>query len=110
MTSHFKDSPMEDSIEWLVSNAENLAAAKSELTYMEEYRKTIEAMLMGEARADSMAARKMHALASPRYVEHLAKIRQAVFKYEKLRHEAEGHKARIDVWRTTQATLRSAGV
>ncbi len=93
-------------IDYLLKNASKYAEAKAARVYLEEYRKSKKALLMAECRAEAANAREQYAYAHADYVALLDGIKAAVEVEEKLRWEMVAAQARIDVWRSQEASNR----
>lgn len=99
-----------EAIDYMVSKAKEFAKAKSDRTYMEEYRKTLKAELCKDALArgfEAVNAQEREAYSDPTYKTHLQAIREAVKEEEYLRWMLIAAQARIDVWRSQEASNRS---
>ena len=97
-------------IEYIYANGAKYAQAKAELTYLEEFRKSKKALLMKTAivnGAKSVAAAEMEAYADSEYIELLRGIQSATEKAEALKWHIVAAQARIDVWRSTEASNRA---
>jgi hypothetical protein len=76
---------------------------------MEEYRKTLKAKLMKEALANgarSAATAEMEAYADVAYEEHLQALKQSVENPEGFRGAKASAQARVEVWRSLEASNR----
>jgi hypothetical protein len=100
-----------DAVDYIYSHGQKYAQAKGELTYLEEFRKSKKAMLMKTALADqrakSAAAAEMEAYADVEYVELLKGIAAATEAAEGLRWGLVAAQARVDVWRSLEASNRT---
>jgi len=99
-----------EAIDYMVSKAKEYAKAKSDRTYMEEYRKTIKAELCKDALArgiEAVNAQEREAYSHPSYKAHLEAIRESVEKEEYLKWMLVAAQARIDVWRSQEASNRA---
>ena len=97
-------------VDYLYTHGQKYAQAKANLTYMEEYRKTLKAMLMKQAIVDgckSSAAAEMEAYADPKYKQHLEDLKTAVEAAEGLRWGLVSAQARVEVWRSMEASNRA---
>ena len=86
------------------------AKAKSDRIYCEEYRKSLKSMLMKDALAaghNAANAQEREAYASDEYIRHLKALREAVEIEENLRWLLIAAEARIEVWRSQEASKRS---
>lgn len=84
-----------------------LAAAKANRIYLEEYRKSLKALLMKDSQAKTAVDREADAYADPRYTEHLQGLREAVEAEERLRWVMVTHSAAVEVWRSQEASVRA---
>ena len=91
-------------------NAPALARAKAERVYLEEYRKSLKAILMQKAQqagAKSSAEQERDAYAHNDYQIHLAALRDAVEAEELLRWRMVKDQAAIEVWRSQESSARA---
>ncbi len=88
-------------------NAPKLAKAKAERVYMEEYRKTLKALLMRESTAKSMAEQERDAYAHDTYITHIKGLQAAVEAEELLRWRMVTDQASVEVWRSQEASNRT---
>ena len=99
-----------DAVDYLYTHGAKYAEAKAHRVYLEEYRKSQKAMLMKAAMADgrakTAAAAEVEAYAAPEYVEVLKGLQAAVEREEQLRWGLVSAQARIDVWRSNEASNR----
>jgi hypothetical protein len=94
-------------IDYIIKNAGRFAKAKSERIYIEEYRKSLKAILMKQSGQTVIAAQEREAYAHDDYAALLAGLREAVETEEKLRWDLIAAQARIEVWRSQEATNRT---
>jgi len=98
-----------DAIEYIFYHGKRFAKAKAERTYLEEYRKSLKAILMQEAQVDghqTAAAQEREAYADERYQTLLQGLKQAVEAEEEVRWGLVAAQARIDVWRSQESSKR----
>ena len=98
-----------DAIDYMIANSKRYAQAKANRTYLEEYRKTMKAELCKEALAagfEAVNAQEREAYADPEYKQHLLAIKAAIEEEERLRWMLVAAQARIDVWRSMEASNR----
>ena len=98
-----------DAVDYIYTHGQKYAEAKAEVTYMEEYRKSKKAMLMKTAMekgCKSAAAAEIEAYADVEYIEFLKGLRVAVEKAEGLRWGLVSAQARVEVFRTVEASNR----
>ncbi len=96
-----------EAINFMIKNAEAYAKAKAEVTYLEEFRKSKKAILFGSAVGNTIADRDNYAYAHPEYQELLKGLQEAVEKAEALKWMLVAAQARIDVWRSQEASNRA---
>lgn len=96
----------QSAIETMWKTAPRLAKAKGELTYMEEYRKSLKAILMKSSGEKTSAAQETEAYSHPDYIKHLAGLQAATEAFEALRWQMVALEAAVDVWRTQEASNR----
>ena len=87
--------------------APKLAQAKAERVYLEEYRKTLKALLMARSNAKTAAEREQQAYADPDYVAHIKGLSAAVEAEETLRWQMVTDQAAVEVWRSLEASNRA---
>jgi hypothetical protein len=99
-----------ESIDFMCRRAREYAIAKAERTYMEELRKTKKAELCKDALTkgfEAVNAQEREAYSDPSYKAHLVAIRDAIEEEEYLRWMLIAAQARIDVWRSQEASNRA---
>jgi hypothetical protein len=87
--------------------APKYAKAKGERIYLEEYRKTLKALLMKQSHEGSIGAQERDAYAHDTYKAHLDGLRAAVEVEETLRWRLVASQAAVDVWRSQEASNRA---
>jgi len=95
-----------EAINYMIKNAKAYAQAKAEVTYLEEFRKSKKAMLFSSAIGNTVADRENQAYSHPEYLAVLDGLKAAVEKAEGLRWMLVAAQARIDVWRSQEASNR----
>ena len=100
-----------DAVDYLYTHGRKYAEARAHRVYLEEYRKSLKAMCMKKALADgkakSAAAAEMEAYADESYIEFLKGLEAATEAEEALRWGLVSAQARIDVWRSQEASNRA---
>jgi hypothetical protein len=101
---------IDDAVNYLYTHGRKYAEAKGHRVYLEEYRKSQKAMLMKRAMtsgtAKTAAAAEIEAYSDPSYIEVLKGLEGAVEREEELRWGLISAQARIDVWRSNEASNR----
>jgi hypothetical protein len=102
-----------NSMDQLMTEYDNLceqyAEAKSHRVYLDEFRKSLHAILMKEAEvagAKTVSAQDRDAYAHERYQEHLKVLRDCVEREEKSRYHLKRIEMEYEIWRTQQANER----
>ena len=94
-------------VNYIIANAEKFAQAKSERIYLEEFRKTKKALLMGECAEKAVNAREQFAYSHPEYQELLTGLKEAIKSEETIKWHMEAARMRVDIWRSTEASNRN---
>lgn len=94
-------------VDYILKHAPTYAKARAERIYLEEYRKSLKAILFRKGGEGTMAERESFAYSHPEYLQLLEGIRAAVEEEEKLRWELVAAQARVEVWRSQEATNRA---
>ena len=98
-------------VDYMIAQSGEYAQAEANKIYMEEMRKTIKAEQMRAAETEgdykTAAMQEREAYASKRYKDHLEALKQAVEKRERLRWMLIAAQARIEVYRTQDASNRN---
>lgn len=93
-------------VDALITMAPQYAAAKARRVYMEEFRKSLKALIMKECQSLPISAQEREAYADPRYQGHLKALESAIEEEETLRWRLVAAEARIEVWRSQEASNR----
>jgi len=104
------DRDIHDAVDFLYTHGKKYAEAKAHRVYLEEYRKSLKSMIMKRAMQEgvkTVAAAEIEAYSDPEYVGLLAGLKEAVDNEEGLRWGLVSAQARIDVWRSTEASNRA---
>ena len=96
-------------LDFIRDNASEYAQAKANVIYMTEYRKTIKASLMASCSEKTESAKETFAYSHDDYKAHLRALEQAVAKCERLRWLMIAAEAKIEVWRSLEASARAEG-
>lgn len=82
------------------------AKAKAERVYIEQFRKSKKALLMGECKETTAVAREQYAYAHPEYIALLESLKAATALEEKTKWSLEKFKIEFSHWQTLQANDR----
>ena len=96
-------------VDYILANAQKFAKAKAERIYLEEYRKSLKALLMKRSLEETIGAQEREAYAHEEYRELLNGLKEAVETEEKLRWDLIAAQARVEIWRSEQANMRAEG-
>ena len=96
-----------DAIEYIFKYGKRHAKAKAERIYLEEYRKSLKAILMKRSLENTVNAQEREAYSDPEYTQHLRALQAAVETEEEVRWGLIAAQARIDVWRSQEASNRT---
>ncbi len=96
-----------EAINFMIKNAEAYAKAKANVTYLEQFRKSKKAIIFQNAFGNTIADKESFAYSHPEYLEVLDGLKQAVEEAERLRWMLVAAQARIDVWRSQEASNRN---
>ena len=97
-------------VDFIYTHGKKYAEAKAHLAYVEEFRKSKKAMLMKHAMTNGVktaAAAEIEAYSAMEYIEHLKAIEAATEQAEALRWALVAAQARVDVWRSLEASNRT---
>ena len=98
---------MDKAIEYIFMHGKKYAKSKAERIYLEEYRKSLKAILMKRSMETAVNAQEREAYSDKEYLELLNGLKVAVEHEEEERWGLVAAQARIDVWRTTEANNRN---
>ena len=96
-------------VDYILANASKFAKAKAERVYIEEYRKSLKALLMKRSLEETIGAQEREAYAHDEYKQLLQGLKAAVEVEEKLRWDLIAAQARVEIWRSEQANMRAEG-
>lgn len=95
-----------DAIDFMIKNAKAYAQAKANVTYLEQFRKSKKALLFANAIGNTIADKEAFAYSHPEYLKMLNGLKKAVEEAERLRWMLVAAQARVDVWRSQEASNR----
>jgi len=96
-----------EAINYMIRHSAEYAQAKAQVTYLEEFRKSKKAMLFAGAIGNTIADKDNFAYSHPEYLAVMDGLKEAVEKAETLRWMLVAAQARIDVWRSQEASNRN---
>lgn len=96
---------VEKALDFIRDHADKLAQAKGKRVYLEQYRKSLKALLMN--RVDGAEhVRSSYAYSHQDYLDNLTALKYAVENEEGLRWKMIAAQAKIEVWRSQEASSR----
>jgi hypothetical protein len=98
---------IDKALAYLRDNSEKDAQARAERFYMEEWIKTVRAQEQAKCEGMSIAASEVLARTSESYIRALDAYRTAVFEDERRRFLRCAAEAKIEAYRTQEATKRA---
>lgn len=104
------DKEIERAVWWLAQSAPQIAEARAEMVFADEYKKSLKAILMAECNETAANAREQFAYAHPKMLAHLQEIKRTVLNFEKLRAQREAASMKIGAWQTQSANYRGIKV
>lgn len=102
-----KPTDANDAIDFIYMNSKPFAQAKANRIYCEEFRKSKKALLMAQSTAEAANAREQYAYSHDEYLQLLEALKQAVEVEESLRWQMVAAQARVEVWRSEEASARA---
>jgi hypothetical protein len=93
-------------METIWSIAPKFAQAKGERVQVEEFRKSLKALLMKSSGVEAIGAQEREAYAHADYIAHLQGLQAAVEREEALKWRLIAAQAAIDIWRTQESSNR----
>ena len=96
-----------EAVNFLIKNAEAYAKAKANVVYLTEYRKTVKAIGFQRSLKNTVAEKEADAYTTEGYKDCCKGLKEAVEEAERLRWMLVAAQARIDVFRTLEASNRN---
>jgi len=96
-------------LDFMRDNAEALAEADKNLTYLIEFRKSKKAFLMIECSAKTESAKESYAYSHSEYIQVIQALADAKKEFVRLRWLMIASQAKIEVWRSLESSARAEG-
>lgn len=96
-----------EAINFMIKNAEAYAKAKAEVVYLTEHRKTVKAIGFQQSLKNTMAEKEADSYTTLEYKTCVNGLKEAVAEAEKLRWMLVAAQARVDCWRSMEASNRA---
>lgn len=100
------DESLEKALCFIRDKAGELAEAKANRVYLEQFRKSKKAILFSQSSAKTMAEKENYAYSHSEYLDVLNGLREAVAIEEKLKFQMVAAQLKIEVWRSKNANNR----
>jgi hypothetical protein len=94
-------------VEFIIKHSAEFAKAKSQRVYLEEFRRSKKSLLMSQSSDSTIGGQERDAYKHPEYLELLEGLKQAVEIEETLKWKLIAAQARIDIFRTMEASNRA---
>jgi hypothetical protein len=94
-------------VDYIIKHSREYAIAKANVVYMEQYRKTQKAICYQASTKTTIADKEADAYAHEEYIAVLDGLKEAVEDAEQLRWMLVAAQARIDIWRSQEASNRN---
>ncbi|RYF30672.1 MAG: hypothetical protein EOO23_04615 [Comamonadaceae bacterium] len=94
-------------VDFIIAQSSKFAMAKAQRVYLEEFRKSKKAILMGQSPAKSAVEREQYAYSHEDYIALLGGIKAAIEVEEDLKWKLTAAQLRVDIWRTKEASNRN---
>lgn len=94
-------------VEFIIKHSAEFAKAKSQRVYLEEFRKSKKSLLMSQSSDSTIGGQERDAYKHHEYLELLEGLKQAVEIEETLKWKLIAAQARIDIFRTMEASNRA---
>lgn len=104
MTEELRDPSK--AVDYILANAGKFAAAKAQRCYLEEFRKSKKALLMGQSPAKSAVEREQYAYAHEDYLGLLGGLKAAIEAEELIKWKMTAAQLEVEIWRTREASNR----
>ena len=94
-------------VDYIIKHSQEYALAKANVVYLEQFRKTQKAICFQASLRTTMAEKEADAYAHKDYIAVLDGLKDAVKAAEQLRWMLVAAQARIDIWRSQEASNRN---
>mgnify|MGYP003111327241 CR=1 FL=1 len=101
------DEEIQRALDYLRDSAVDAAQARANRIYMQEYSKSLKALIMREHLDLPVSAQEREACADHRYLTHLSAMQTAIKLDEQHRFLRVAAEAKIEAWRSLSANQRA---
>jgi hypothetical protein len=95
-----------EAINFMIKNATAYAQAKANVVYLTDYRKTVKSQGILRSKKNTVVEKEADAYTTVEYKECVEGLREAVEEAERLRWMLVAAQARVDCWRSLEASNR----
>lgn len=96
-----------EAVDYMIRHSKEYAIAKANVVYLEQFRKTQKAICFQSSLRSTMAEKEADAYAHKDYITVLDGLKDAVEAAERLRWMLVAAQARVDIWRSQEASNRN---
>lgn len=96
-----------EAVDYIIKHSQEYALAKANVVYLEQFRKTQKAICFQSSLRTTMAEKEADAYAHKDYIAVLDGLKDAVEAAERLRWMLVAAQARVEVWRSQEASNRN---
>lgn len=96
-----------EAINFMIKNAEAYAQAKANVVYLTEYRKTVKSQGILRSLKTTVVEKEADAYTTVEYKTCVDGLKEAVAEAERLRWMLVAAQARVDCWRSMEASNRA---
>ena len=93
-------------VDYIIKHSREYALAKANVVYLEQFRKTQKAICFQSSLRTTMAEKEADAYAHKDYIAVLDGLKDAVEAAERLRWMLVAAQARVEIWRSQEASNR----
>jgi hypothetical protein len=96
-----------EAINFMIKNSEAYALAKAQVVYLTEYRKSVKSQGILRSLKNTVVEKEADAYTTIEYKECVEGLKEAVAEAERLRWMLVAAQARVDCWRSMEASNRA---
>jgi hypothetical protein len=96
-----------EAINFMIKNSEAYAQAKAQVVYLTEYRKTVKSQGILRSLKTTVVEKEADAYTTVEYKTCVEGLKEAVAEAERLRWMLVAAQARVDCWRSMEASNRA---
>ena len=101
---------VEKAVDYLRDSSNEAAVATANRKYLDEFRKSLKALIMKEHLDKPVTAQEREAYSDKRYLKHLEALRDAIHQDERHKFKRQAAEAKIMAWQTQSANMRATKI